>query len=98
MYGCSYSLNKCWQNYIYCNVFLWTKAEKSTYINFDDVFSDNKYTALGSDEYIFDITTELANQKKQFYLIFQRTSWYFPLHRDGNELYTDAIYHTVNKK
>lgn len=59
--------------------------------------SENRYCPLNRDEYIFDITTELANQKKEFYLLFQRTSWITPLHLDKNSLYVDVMYYQVRK-
>ena len=62
--------------------------------------SENHYMPLLRDEYIFDITTELENQKKQFYLLYQRTSWYFSLRLESlnntlNNMYIEVMYHQV---
>ena len=56
--------------------------------------SDNHYCPLNRKEYIFDITTELENQQKDYYLLFQRTSWIFPLHLEQrNPMCVDVLYH-----
>lgn len=59
-------------------------------------FLENRYCPLNRDEYMFDITTELANQKKEFYLLFQRTTWVFPLQLENVPQYTDVMYHQVD--
>jgi hypothetical protein len=56
--------------------------------------SENHYCPLSRKEYIFDITTELENQTKDFYLLFQRTSWIFPLYiEQRSSMYIDVLYH-----
>ena len=57
------------------------------------VLTEQRYCPLTRDEYLFDITTELTNQKKEFYLLYQRTTWVYPLRNDGNEAYVDVMYH-----
>ncbi len=57
--------------------------------------TENRYCPLNKEEYLFDITTELANQKKEFYLLFQRTSWVAPLQLENNQLYIDVMFHQV---
>ena len=60
------------------------------------LFSEGKYCSINKDEYIFDITTELINHKKEYFLLLQRTSWVMPLNLQGSELYVDITYHTVS--
>ncbi|ELU02236.1 hypothetical protein CAPTEDRAFT_227847 [Capitella teleta] len=67
--------------------------ERDEHSIFYVIENDNRYCPLSREEYLFDITTELENHKKPFYLLFQRTSWVFPLHLSGNNLYIDVMYH-----
>ncbi|CAH1793641.1 unnamed protein product [Owenia fusiformis] len=67
--------------------------ETEEYAIFYVVEKENLYCPLTRNEYIFDITTELMIQRKEFYLLFQRTSWFFPLRLEGSsDLYIDIIY------
>ena len=49
---------------------------------------------LNRREYVFDIITELTKLKNEFYLIFKRILWNFPLKFDS-KLYIDMIYNQV---
>ena len=44
---------------------------------------------------MFDITTELSNHNKKYYLLFQRTSWVFPIDLSRNPRYIDVVYNQV---
>jgi len=70
-------------------------VEKEEYSIFYVIESEDRYSPLKPEDYIFDITSELTNQKKQFYLLFQRSSWVFNIHLDGNIQYIDVMYHAV---
>jgi myosin-15 len=70
-------------------------SEKEEFSVFYVVESENRYCPLQPEDYIFDITSELTNQKKQFYLLFQRSSWVFNIHMEGNALYIDVMFYTV---
>lgn len=40
---------------------------------------DNEYARLKREEYVMDVITEMRLQRKDCILMFERTSWYFPL-------------------
>jgi len=69
------------------------EVEREEYTIFYVIQSENRYCPLSTSEYIFDITTELANQKKEFYLLFQRTSWIYPLVLSRHDMYIDVMFH-----
>ena len=41
--------------------------------------ADNEYARLKREEYVMDVVTEMKFQRKECTIIFERTSWYFPL-------------------
>lgn len=43
------------------------------------IVTDNEYARLKREEYVMDVVTEMRLQKKDCVLMFERTSWYFPL-------------------
>lgn len=43
------------------------------------VVTDNEYARLKREEYVMDVITEMRLQRKECTLMFERTSWYFPL-------------------
>ena len=43
------------------------------------VVIDNEFARLKKEEYIMDVITELRLQQKECILMFERTSWLFPL-------------------
>ncbi len=49
---------------------------------------------LNRCEYIFDVITELTKLNNEFYLIFKRILWYFPLRLDIDG-YIDMIYNQI---
>lgn len=49
---------------------------------------------LNRSEYIFDIITELTKLNNEFYLIFKRILWYFPLKFDC-ESYIDMMFNQI---
>ncbi|XP_067942053.1 unconventional myosin-XV-like [Watersipora subatra] len=56
-----------------------SQMEQDEYTVFAMVESNNEYSRLKREEYIMDVVTELRLQGKECALIFERTSWYFPL-------------------
>jgi hypothetical protein len=60
--------------------------------------SEHFHAPLKPTEYIFDVTTELSNQKKDFHLLFQRTTWFFDIKFEYGEMFIDVMYHQVNLK
>lgn len=76
-----------------CNTLgIYGELQKEEFTIFYVIDSENRYCSLKPEEYIFDLTTELTNQKKVFYLLFQRTSWVFPLQREANQMFIDMMY------
>lgn len=49
---------------------------------------------LNRDEYILDITTELIKNHQQYFLIFCRSIWHFPL-RLESKLYIEVIFNQI---
>lgn len=49
---------------------------------------------LNGDEYILDITTELIKSHRQYFLIFCRSIWHYPLRLD-NKLYIEVIFNQI---
>lgn len=49
---------------------------------------------LNRGEYIFDVITELTKLNNEFYLIFKRILWYFPLHFDADS-FIDMMYNQI---
>lgn len=49
---------------------------------------------LSRDEYILDITTELIKNHQQYFLIFCRSSWLYPLRLDS-KLYIEVIFNQI---
>mgnify|MGYP000535430158 CR=1 FL=1 len=57
---------------------------------------DGSFSRLRSEEYILDVTAELARNRKDFDLVFQRTVWYFPFKSSDNLLYNELMYFQVS--
>jgi myosin XV len=49
---------------------------------------------LNRCEYIFDVITELTKLNNEFYLIFKRILWYFPLRLESDP-YIDMMYNQI---
>lgn len=49
---------------------------------------------LNRDEYILDVTTELIKNHQQYFLIFCRSIWYYPLRLDS-KLYIEVIFNQI---
>jgi len=49
---------------------------------------------LNRDEYILDITTELIKNHQQYFLIFCRSIWHYPLRLD-NKLYIEVTFNQI---
>lgn len=49
---------------------------------------------LNRDEYILDITTELIKNQQQYFLIFCRSIWHYPLRLDS-KLYIELIFNQI---
>ncbi len=49
---------------------------------------------LNRCEYLFDVITELSKLENEFYLIFKRVLWYFPL-RFEIDNYIDMMYNQI---
>jgi len=49
---------------------------------------------LNRDEYILDITTELIKNHQQYFLIFCRSIWHYPLRLDS-KLYIEVIFNQI---
>lgn len=49
---------------------------------------------LNRCEYIFDVITELTKLNNEFYLIFKRILWYFPLKYDSDP-YIDMMFNQI---
>lgn len=49
---------------------------------------------LNGDEYILDITTELIKSHRQYFLIFCRSIWHYPLRLDS-KLYIEVIFNQI---
>lgn len=49
---------------------------------------------LNRDEYILDITTELIKNHQQYFLIFCRSIWHYPLRMDS-QLYIEVIFNQI---
>ena len=46
--------------------------------------------------YLFDVIKDTLSRTKDFYLLVQRTGWYFPLHLDsGNQTYINMMYQQI---
>jgi len=56
-----------------------SQMEQDEYTVFAMVESDNEYARLKREEYVMDVITEMRLQRKECTLMFERTSWYFPL-------------------
>ncbi|KRX63935.1 Unconventional myosin-XV [Trichinella sp. T9] len=56
--------------------------------------SDNVMRILSNDEYILDITSELEEMKREYFLLLKRIVWMHPLRKDS-ELYTDIMFFQV---
>ncbi len=50
---------------------------------------------LNRCEYIFDVITELTKLNNEFYLIFKRILWYFPLKLEIVDGYIDMIFNQI---
>jgi len=68
------------------------QQEADEFTIFYVIDAENKYLPLNKEEYVFDITTELSNHNKKYYLLFQRTSWVFPIDLSRNPRYIDVVY------
>jgi len=54
---------------------------------------DNEYARLKREEYVMDVVTEMRLQRKDCVLIFERTSWYFPLRLESaTQEYIDMMF------
>ncbi|XP_064628723.1 unconventional myosin-XV-like isoform X2 [Lineus longissimus] len=67
--------------------------ERNEYTLYYVVEKEQFHAPLKPTEYIFDVTTELSNQKKDFHLLFQRTTWFFDIKFEYGEMFIDVIYH-----
>lgn len=61
------------------------------------VEGDSSTLPLATDEYILDVTTELLKTGQQFYLIFCRAIWHFPLKQKPapKPLYNEVLFYQV---
>ena len=58
------------------------------------VESEKKARPLNRSEYISDITTELNKLNLDFYLIFKRVLWFYPL-KFERDAYIDMMYNQI---
>lgn len=79
--------------YVWTGVTSWLGPQQS-FMNML-FFVENCYCQLKNSEYILDVATKLIRDKKVFYFFFQRTSWIYPVHRDGSENYINMMYNQV---
>lgn len=46
--------------------------------------------------YLFDLVKDTLSHTKDFYLLVQRTGWFYPLHLDsGNQTYINMMYQQI---
>ena len=46
--------------------------------------------------YVFDLIKDTLSRTKDFYLLVQRTGWFYPLHLDsGNQTYVNMMYQQI---
>ena len=46
--------------------------------------------------YLFDVIKDTLSHTKDFYLLVQRTGWFYPLHFDsGNQTYINMMYQQI---
>jgi len=55
------------------------------------VEADKAARPLNRCEYVFDVVTELSKMENEFYLIFKRVLWYFPIRLELDS-YIDMMY------
>ena len=61
----------------------------------EDEATQIHFSRLRPTEYILDVTSELARNKKEFSLVFQRTVWFFSFRQTDNNLYNDLMFFQV---
>lgn len=58
-----------------------------------DIVVDNEYDRLKREEYVMDVVTQMRLQHKDCVIMFERTSWYFPLHLESSSYeYLDMMF------
>ncbi|XP_074649564.1 unconventional myosin-XV-like [Tubulanus polymorphus] len=76
-----------------CTTLNMTNAlEQNEYTIYYVVEKEHFHAPMNVDEYIFDITTELAHQNREYHLLFQRTTWYYDIRYDYSDRYIDVMY------
>ncbi|KAF6029804.1 Myo15 [Bugula neritina] len=70
-----------------------SQMEQEEYTVFAMIEADNEYARLKREEYVMDVVTEMRLQRKDCVLIFERTSWYFPLRLESaTQEYIDMMF------
>ena len=84
------------QQYVRKKTYVQLKKMSIFYFCFiEDEATQIHFSRLRSTEYILDVTSEFARNKKDFSLVFQRTVWFFPFRQTDNNQYNDLMFFQV---
>lgn len=70
------------------------KLEQHEFAIYYVVEADKAARPLNRCEYVFDVVTELSKLENEFYLIFKRVLWYFPIRLELDS-YIDMMYNQI---
>ena len=73
-------------------------VERDEYTLFYVTESDHRYCPMTRDEYVMDVFDMLHELKKTFYLLYQRTSYVYPVNLNGSLLYVEMMYSEVRHR
>ncbi len=79
---------------------IYNLLEQNEYTIYYAVESEKKARPLGRHEFICDIISELTKLNYDFYLIFKRNMWFFPLrfentNNNNNDSYLDMMFNQI---
>lgn len=73
---------------------IFNQLEQNEFSIYYAVESEKKARPLNRREYVYDVTTELKKLDFDFYLIFKRVFWFYPL-KFENDAFIDMMYNQI---
>lgn len=80
--------------FLSCHLGITNQIEQNEFAIYYAVELEKKARPLSRSEYIFDVTTELNKLNYDFYLIFKRVLWFFPIRTEFDN-YVDMMFNQI---